>query len=64
MTPSLRLLTFSEAAALVGCSRWTIRRWAKAGLFPVTYMTGHPRVREQWLRKAIEQRTAVEGGSA
>jgi len=61
VTPSLRLLTFTEAAALVGCSPRTIRRWAEQGMFPVTRLSGHPRVREQWLRKAIEQRTSVEG---
>lgn len=61
MTPSLRLLTFTQAAVLIGCSTRTIRRWAKRGLFPVTRMTGHPMVREQWLRKAIEHHTNVEG---
>ena len=60
MTPSLRLLTFSEAAALVGCSTRTIRRWAKRGLFPVTRMNGRPQVREAYFRKAIEQHTNVE----
>jgi len=57
---SLRLLTFTQAARLVGCSRRTIRRWAALGLFPVTRMNGQPAVREQWLRKAIEQHTNVE----
>lgn len=61
MTAPLRLLTFTEAAALVGVSARTVRRWAQAGRFPVTYMSGHPRVREAWLRKAIEERTAVKG---
>jgi excisionase family DNA binding protein len=61
VTPSLRLLTFTQAAALVGCSARTIRRWAERGMFPVTYMSGHPRVREAHLRKAIERRTFVEG---
>ena len=60
MAPSLRLLTFTQAAALVGCSARTIRRWADLGMFPVTRISGHPRVREQWLRKAIEDRTNVE----
>ncbi len=63
MTPSLRLLTFTEAAALVGCSARTIRRWARAGRFPVTGMSAHPRIREQHLRKAIEDATRVEGRS-
>jgi len=35
MTPSLRLLTFTQAAALVGCSARTIRRWAERGMFMV-----------------------------
>jgi len=62
MTTNLRLLTFTQAAALVGCSVRTIRRWADLGMFPVTRAPGgHPRVREQWLRKAIEDRTTVEG---
>ena len=61
MTAPLRLLTFTQAAALVGCSPRTIRRWAQAGAFPVTRLPGgHPRIREQWLKKAIESRTAVE----
>lgn len=60
MTPSLRLLSFSECAALTGRSTRTIRRWAKAGLFPVTRMNGRPQVREAYFRKAIEQRTTVE----
>jgi excisionase family DNA binding protein len=55
------LLTFTEAAALIGCSTRTIRRWAERGMFPVTRAPGaHPRVREQWLRKAIEQHTNLE----
>jgi len=62
VNPSIRLLTFTQAAALVGCSARTIRRWAERGIFPVTRAPGgHPRVREQWLRKAIEDRTMVEG---
>ena len=62
MNPSIRLLTFTQAAALVGCSARTIRRWAERGMFPVTRPPGgHPRVRELWLRKAIEERTFVEG---
>ena len=61
MTPSLRLLTFTEAARLVGCSARTIKRWAERGMFPVTVMNGRRRVREPYLRKAIEQRTRIAG---
>jgi len=60
VNPSIRLLTFTQAAALVGCSRRTIRRWAERGLFPVTRMNGRPQIREAYFRKAIEQHTNVE----
>jgi excisionase family DNA binding protein len=62
MATTLHLLTFTQAAALVGCSARTIARWAAQGMFPVTRPPGgHPRVREQWLRKAIDLHTFVEG---
>ena len=57
---SLRLLTFVDAANLVGVSSRTVRRWVAAGLIPVTRLTGKPRIRESHLRKAIEHATTVE----
>ena len=57
------LITFSQAAELLGISRPTLYAWAKIDGFPVVRLGGCLRISMEGLRQWVQQQAEHSGGA-
>lgn len=55
------LLTIAEVAEYMGLSEYTIRRWVRSGVLPVTKLGRSVRIRSDELERFIEDNTERAG---
>jgi excisionase family DNA binding protein len=60
---SKEYLDYREAGEYVSASHWTVRRWVKLGLLPVSRLGGLVRIARSDLDAFVAERRGFEGGA-